>query len=526
MLRYLPFAVVVGAVAALVLVPSFPVWTAVFSVPLLALGLWDLLQRRHSLFRNYPLLGHIRILSESIRPMIHQYFVESDTDGRPFDREQRVLVYHRAHDQVASQPFGTERDTGRVGYEWINHSIAPKAPCAEVPRVRVGDRCAQPYDTALLNISAMSFGSLSGAAIEALSKGARRGGFAHDTGEGAISPYHLNGGADLIWELGTGYYGCRTADGGFDPEAFAEKATLPNVRMIEVKLSQGAKPGHGGILPAAKVSEEIAATRGIPVGRECVSPPFHRTFDTPIGLLEFLSTLRELSGGKPVGFKLCIGHRWEFLSICKAMLDTGLRPDFIVIDGKEGGTGAAPAEFTDHVGTPLRDGLLFARNALVGCGLKDDVRLAAAGKVVSGFDMAICMALGADWCNAARAFMFALGCLQSQHCHNNKCPVGIATQDPLRQRGLDIEDKAQRVARFQEQTVHALLEITGAVGLDHPHELDPVHFFHRQSSRESSRLSETYPFLTPGSLLAGDVDEKWRDLWDASAAHSFARVAA
>ena len=416
--------------------------------------------------------------------MIHQYFVESDTEGKPFDREQRELIYSRARNRISTHPFGTEREVQRDGYEWVNHSVAPKPPAKQAPRIRVGgSECTQPYDTALLNISAMSFGSLSAAAIRALSRGASLGHFAHDTGEGAISPYHLEGGADLIWELGTGYYGCRSDNGGFDAALFAEKAALPAVKMIEVKLSQGAKPGHGGILPGAKVSAEIAATRGIPQGKDCLSPPFHQTFDSPIGLLDFVARLRGLAAGKPVGFKLCIGHRWEFVAICKAMLETGIKPDFIVIDGKEGGTGAAPVEFTDHVGTPLRDGLLFARNALVGCNLKDDIRLAAAGKVVSGFDMAICMALGADWCNAARAFMFALGCLQSQHCHTNACPVGIATQDPWRQRGLDVADKATRVARYQEQTVHALLEIVGAAGLEHPHDLQPQHFFHRHSSR-------------------------------------------
>ncbi len=521
MIRYLPFA---GIVALALLTPWLPVWLAVVVWPLLLIGVADLVQQRHSLLRNYPVIGHLRRLAESVRPQIHQYFVEGDTEGAPYDREQRTLIYQRAKSAIETHPFGTERDVMRSGYEWVNHAICPKPPAEHPPRVPVGGaQCTQPYETALLNISAMSFGSLSAAAIEALSRGAASGGFAHDTGEGAISPYHERGGADLIWELGTGYYGARAQDGGFDPGAFREKAQLPQVKMCEIKLSQGAKPGHGGILPAAKVSQEIASTRGIPVGESCVSPPYHRTFSTPRGLLEFVAQLRELSGGKPVGFKLCIGHRWEFLAICKAMLDTGIKPDFIVIDGKEGGTGAAPAEFTDHVGTPLRDGLLFARNALVGCGLKDDIRLVAGGKIATGFDMAITMALGADWCNAARAFMFALGCLQSQHCHTNHCPVGIATQDALRQKGLDVTEKSVRVATYQAKTVHALLEITAAAGLDHPHQLEPYHFFHRLTSRDSVLLSETYPFLKAGALLDGEVDANWQRMWQRASADNFVR---
>lgn len=526
MIRYIPFAIVFALCVWSLFIPlSGAAWLLLLAWPLLVLGAADLVQRRHSLYRNYPVVGHLRALAESVRPQIQQYFIESDIDGRPYDRQQRSLIYQRSKNEVETHPFGTERSVLRSGYEWVNHSMAPRAADHEPPRVRIGgSACQQAYDTALLNVSAMSFGSLSAAAIEALSRGAARGRFAHDTGEGAISPYHERGGADLIWELGTGYFGARARDGGFDAGAFKDKAALPQVKMIEVKLSQGAKPGHGGILPASKVTEEIARTRGIPVGEECVSPAYHRAFDTPRGLLEFVAQLRDLSGGKPVGFKLCIGHRWEFLAICKAMLDTGLRPDFIVIDGKEGGTGAAPVEFTDHVGTPLRDGLLFARNALVGCDLKADIRLGAAGKVASGFDMAVMMALGADWCNAARAFMFALGCLQSQHCHTNHCPVGIATQDPLRQKGLDITDKSVRVANYQAKTVRALLEITAAAGLEHPHELQPYHFFHRTSSRESELLSETYPLLQAGVLSSGDMDSQWQKLWARASADSFARI--
>ncbi|MFK7913476.1 MAG: FMN-binding glutamate synthase family protein [Pseudomonadales bacterium] len=525
MIRYIPFAIVVALCILSLLAPlAGSAWLLLLAWPLLAIGAADLLQQEHSLRRNYPVVGHLRMLAESIRPQVQQYFVESDIEGKPYDRQQRSLIYQRSKNAVETHPFGTERDVTRSGYEWVNHSMAPRAAAHEPPRVRIGESSAQPYDSALLNVSAMSFGSLSAAAIEALSSGAAQGGFAHDTGEGAISPYHERGGADLIWELGTGYYGARSTDGGFDAGLFKDKAALPQVKMIEIKLSQGAKPGHGGILPAAKVTAEIAQTRGIPVGQECISPAYHRAFDTPRGLLQFVAQLRELSGGKPVGFKLCIGHRWEFMAICKAMLDTGIRPDFIVIDGKEGGTGAAPVEFTDHVGTPLRDGLLFARNALVGCDLKSDIRLGAAGKVATGFDMAVMMALGADWCNAARAFMFALGCLQSQHCHTNHCPVGIATQDPLRQKGLDVTSKAVRVAAYQAKTVQALQEITAAAGLEHPHELQPYHFFHRTSSRESVLLSETYPLLEPGALVAGDMDAAWQKIWARASADSFARV--
>lgn len=525
-IRYVPFAAVVlltlaGSLGLLLM----PVLLLALLGALSAVGVYDLVQQRHSLTHIYPLVGHLRRLAESVRPQIHQYFVESDIEGKPYDRNQRSLIYQRAKQQTSSHPFGTERDVLSNGYEWVNHSLVPKHVEHVESTVQIGNTlCSSPYRSSMLNISAMSFGSLSAAAIEALNRGAALGGFAHDTGEGAISPYHESGNGDLIWEIGTGYFGCRAADGGFDPDLFQAKAKLPQVKMIEIKLSQGAKPGHGGLLPGAKVTAEIAATRGIPIAEDCLSPAHHQTFDTPQGLLNFVAQLRTLSGGKPVGFKLCIGHRWEFMAICKAMLAVKIYPDFIVIDGNEGGTGAAPVEFTDHVGTPLRDGLLFARNALVGCGLKEHIRLGASGKIASGFDMAVCMALGADWCNAARGFMFALGCLQSQHCHTNHCPVGIATQDPMRQRGLDIGDKSERVANFHEATVKALVEITGAVGLSHPHELQPHHFFHRSSSRESILLSETYQLLAPGELLEGPRSSDWERIWGRASASSFSRI--
>jgi len=523
--RFLPFLLAVGAwVGSTLNLGRTPGWLWVLLGLFVVAGVWDLLQRKHSLFRNYPLSGRIRFMAESIGPQIRQYFVESDTAGKPFDREQRDLVYQRAKKVPDTMPFGTERLVMATGYEWINHSIAPRPVQELLTRIRIGgEQCVNPYDSSLLNISAMSFGALSGRAIEALNHGALMGGFAHDTGEGGLTRYHLKPGGDLIWEIGTGYFGCRTGNGGFDPGAFAEKASHDQVRMIQIKLSQGAKPGHGGILPGAKVSAEIAAARGVPVARDCISPPYHTEFDSPRGLLEFVGRLREASGGKPTGFKLCIGHPWEFLGVCKAMVATGILPDFIVVDGKEGGTGAAPVEFSDHVGTPLRDALVFVNNALVGAGLRDRLKLGASGKVVSGFDMAVVLALGADWCNAARAFMLALGCLQSQKCHTNRCPVGVATQDPMRERALIVSDKAERVAAYHAATTRALEEIVAAVGVESPHALTLEHIYHRTSQRRSEPLAELYARLQPGSLLDGTIDDpRWRSLWSEASADSFA----
>jgi len=493
----------------------------IITLPLMLLGIRDLFQRKHTLMRNYPVTGRLRWILESIRTQIHQYFIEDDLDGRPFNREQRSLIYARAKGQNDFEPFGTEMDTREAGFEWINHAIVP-AERREAPRVAIGCRqCEQPYHAALLNISAMSFGALGGRAIRALNTGARLGGFAHDTGEGGISVYHRQGG-DLIWELGSGYFGCRAPDGCFDPDSFAEQACGDQVRMVEIKLSQGAKAGHGGILPGAKVTREIAEARGVPEGQDCVSPARHSAFSTPTELLELVSRLRDLCGVKPIGIKLCIGHPWEFLGICKAMVETGILLDFVVVDGKEGGTGAAPEEFSDRVGTPLREGLVFARNALVGCGLKEQVRLGASGKIVTAFDMARTMALGADWCNAARPFMFALGCVQSRRCHTDTCPTGVTTQDPSRQRGLVVEDKSRRVARYQAETLNTLMELVAAAGLNAPAELRPDHIIHRVGTTETATYAQLYSLLEPGELLEGARDPWYREQWQRASADSFA----
>ncbi len=521
MMRLFPFfGLIIGS--ALALSFSAPMWLSLILVALSLLGLWDLSQKKHSLRRNYPITGWLRPLLEEIRPQIRQYFIESDTEGRPFDREQRDLVYQRAKGVVDSMPFGSERNTQAPGFEWVNHSMTPRPPDAAETRIMIGgETCSQPYSSSLLNISAMSFGALSAAAIRALNLGAKIGGFAHDSGEGGLSFHHRAGG-DIIWEIGTGYFGCRDAQGRFNAQAFQRSAVLPQVRMIEIKLSQGAKPGHGGILPAAKVTREIARARGVPVGEDCISPPYHSAFSTPRELLQFVALLRELSEGKPIGIKLCIGHRWEFLALCKAMRQLEVYPDFIVVDGKEGGTGAAPVEFADHVGTPLRDALLFVHNALVGAELRDKIRIGASGKVVSGFDMALCLALGADWCNAARGFMLALGCLQSQKCHTNRCPVGIATQDPWRQRALVAADKSQRVANFHRHTVQALSDLAAAAGVSTPGQLTMEHFYHRTTHREAVPLWQSYQFLSPGELLHDIQHNDWRRWWQLATAESFA----
>jgi glutamate synthase domain-containing protein 2 len=471
--------------------------------------------------RNYPVTGRLRWLLEAIRPQIQQYFIHSDLDGKPFNREQRSLVYARAKGENDFEPFGTEGDVYGAGFEWINHSIQP-AKVGPVPRVTIGnEQCGNSYSSSLLNISAMSFGALGARAIAALNQGARLGEFAHDTGEGGISEFHRQGG-DLVWELGTGYFGCRKADGTFDAGLFAEQAVSEQVRMIEIKLSQGAKPGHGGVLPAAKVTAGIAAARGVAAGQDCISPSRHAAFSTPIELLEFVARLRELSTGKPVGIKLCVGYPAEFLGICKAMLQTDIVPDFVVVDGKEGGTGAAPEEFSDNIGMPLREGLVFVINALVGCGLKDRVRVGASGKIVSGFDMARCLAIGADWCNAARPFMFALGCIQSRRCHTGKCPTGVATQDIARQRGLVVADKRLRVARFHKQTVNSLLALVAAAGLPEPASLTPQQVFRREPSGKTMPLSSAYTFLQNDELLEGARDAWYREQWDLASAESFA----
>jgi glutamate synthase domain-containing protein 2 len=504
--RYL----VLVAVLLLFALSAFGVWrlgngwvppTLVFGA-LGALGLWDLIQTRSSVRRNYPLMAHFRFLFESIRPEIRQYFLEDDYDETPFSRVQRSIVYQRAKNALDKRPFGTQLDVYAPQYEWINHSLLPSEIASHDFRVPIGGpQCTRPYSASVFNISAMSFGSLSANAIMALNEGARRGGFYHDTGEGSISRYHREKGGDLVWEIGSGYFGCRNPDGSFSPERFAENAASDQVKMIEIKLSQGAKPGHGGVLPAAKVSAEIARARGVPEGVDCISPARHSAFSTPVGLLQFVARLRELSGGKPVGFKLAIGHPWEWFAIAKAMLKTGILPDFIVVDGGEGGTGAAPLEFTNHVGAPLREALLLVHNTLVGLNLRGQIRIGAAGKIVTAFDLARTIAIGADWCNAARGYMFAIGCIQSQTCHTDKCPTGVATQDASRQRALVVPDKAERVHNFHENTLKALKELLAAAGLSHPDQVGPEHVIRRVSSTEVRSLAALHHFVRAGELL-------------------------
>lgn len=497
------------------------------SVALLLVGIYDLVQKKHSITRNYPVLGHARFMIEAVRPELRQYLFETDFEKLPFSRTQRALVYARAKNDPDQRPFGTILDTYLSGYEFMGHSARPvPMPDPASFRITIGnDQCRQPYSGSVFNISAMSFGSLSANAVRALNKGAKIGGFAQDTGEGSISPYHREHGGDLIWQIASGYFGCRNTDGSFSPEKFAKQAADEQVKMIELKLSQGAKPGHGGVLPAHKVSEEIAETRGIPVGKECVSPASHPSFSTPIGMVEFLKQLRDLSGGKPIGFKLAVGQPWEFMAIVKAMLETGIVPDFIVVDGSEGGTGAAPVEFSDHVGVPMRDALLFVHNTLVGAGLRDRIKIGVAGKIVSAFDVVCALAIGADWVNSARGFMFALGCIQSQSCHTNKCPTGIATQDPLRQRAIVVPTKAERIASFHRNTMHALADLISASGVKHPSSLRPHHLARRTSPTEFKLFSQLLTYIDGGSLLDGSVkEESYAWSWRMAQAGSFDAV--
>lgn len=495
---------------------------------LFVLGWLDFKQTKQAVRRNYPLTGRLRYALEYIRPELRQYFLESDEDKLPFSRNQRAMVYARSKVENDKRGFGSIKDMYSPGTEWLAHSMQPLQLDPATFRVRVGaDTCAQPYDLSLLNISGMSFGALSPNAIQALNRGAALGGFAHDTGEGSISVHHRQHGGDLIWQIASGYFGCRTPEGRFDPERFAEQAQSPQVKMIEVKLSQGAKPGHGGVLPKAKISLEIAQARGVPMGQDCVSPARHTAFTTPTELLHFVGQLRQLSGGKPVGIKLCVGHPAEWFSIVKAMLATGQTPDFVVVDGAEGGTGAAPIEFADHVGMPLRDGLRLVHNSLVGAGLRERIKIGASGKVISAFDIARCLALGADWCNAARGFMFSLGCIQSRSCHTDHCPTGVATQDPVRQRAIVVTDKAERVYYFHANTLHALADLVGAAGLNRPGDIGPEHLMVRHAHGNARPLSASIDTLRPGQLLAswpaadalmGVLPSPFLETWHASSA--------
>ncbi|HHJ35317.1 MAG TPA: FMN-binding glutamate synthase family protein [Gammaproteobacteria bacterium] len=498
-------------------------WGFILIIPIILLGLYNMVQTRHTVLRIYPVIGNFRYLFESIRPEIQQYFVESNINGRPINREFRSLIYQRAKNVRDTRPFGTQFDVYRAGYEWMDHSLVPTHIEDKDPRIRFGgEACSKPYLASPLNISAMSYGALSKHAIMALNKGAKRGNFAHNTGEGGLSPYHLEHGGDIIWQIGTGYFGCRNSEGKFDKTLFAEKAQRDVVKMIEIKLSQGAKPGHGGILPKAKLTEEIAQIRHVPMGRDVVSPAAHTAFSTPRGLLEFVQELRELSGGKPVGFKLCIGIHSEFLAICKAMLETGITPDFITVDGGEGGTGAAPIELTNSVGTPLRDAIIFVNSALYGTGLRDKIRIIASAKILTAFHIARIIALGADTVNSARGMMLALGCIQSRSCNTDECPTGIATQDPSRYKALDIEDKSRRVANFQNSTIKHLMELLEASGLTALDDLKPRHINRRVSGTHVANYRELYPCLEPGALLSADtIPECWRDDWQAASVESW-----
>ena len=523
--RYFPYAgsVVVFA-ASLFFVKAYPwMWVLTAITGFFALvGTIDVIQPRQAIRRNYPIMAHLRFFLEFIRPEIRQYFLETDTEKIPFSRAQRSLVYQRAKNIIDKRPYGTQLDVYEAHYEWVNHSLNP-VPIKDTDfRVILGPQRAQPYSASVFNISAMSFGALSANAVLALNKGAKKGRFAHDTGEGSISRHHKVHGGDLIWEIGSGYFGCRNDDGSFNAEKFEQNARQPQVKMIELKISQGAKPGHGGVLPGPKVSPEIAEARHVPVGVDCISPPSHSAFGTPIGMLQFIDRLRTLSGGKPTGFKFCLGHPWEFFAICKAMLETGLHPDFIIVDGAEGGTGAAPVEFTDHVGTPLQEALLLVHNTLTGLNLRPNIKLGASGKIISGFDIARTMALGADWCNSARGFMFALGCIQAQTCHTGHCPTGVTTQDRLRQRALVSDDKAERVYHFHKNTLKGLGELVGAAGLSHPSELRPHHIVRRVSQNEVRLVSNLIKFLKPGDLLDNRADHPvYATFWKMADPHSF-----
>lgn len=491
------------------------VYLLIILVPLFILGVHDILQKKLNILRLYPVVGHLRFLLQAIRPQIQQYFIESNTDGKPFSREERELVYNRAKNLLDVLPFGTQRNVHESGFDSINHSMAPKeVDEAELRIIVGGPQCKKPYNASRLNISAMSFGAISKNAIRALNRGAKMGNFCHNTGEGGLSKYHLIEGGDLIWQLGTAYFGCRTKEGRFDAELFKSKANVDQVKMIEIKISQGAKPGHGGLLLAAKITPEIAEIRHVEMGKDVLSPPYHTEFSTPRGLLQFIVQLRELTDGKPIGFKFCVGKRSEFLGVCKAMLETGIYPDFITVDGAEGGTGAAPVEFVDFVGVPLDEGLVFVHNALVGVGLREHIRIIASGKVISSFDLICKLALGADMCNSARGMMFAIGCIQSRRCHNNLCPTGVATQKPDRVYALDIDDKAPRVKNFHHNTLKSFREVLGAAGLSKISELTPGYIYKVVSTSVIKHYDEIYEFLTPKQLLEGPIPADYQDAWE------------
>ncbi|WP_221419061.1 FMN-binding glutamate synthase family protein [Micrococcus cohnii] len=488
---------------------------AAIVLALLILAIWDVTQRRHAILRNYPVLGHMRYLLESIRPEIQQYFIERNFDGKPFDRDTRSIVYARSKGQDSHKAFGTERDTGAIGYEFLLHSTAPVNAPEEPPTVRIGGPdCRQPYDLSLMNISSMSFGSLSANAVLAMNKGAGMGGFVHETGEGGLTKYHRGNGADLFWEIGSGYFGCRNSDGTFNPETFAEKARLPEVKGITIKMSQGAKPGLGGMLPASKITPEIAEAREIPIDQDCLSPASHSAFRTPREMVRFIGQLRELSDGKPIGIKFCVGSRVDVLAMCKAMWEERIAPDFIIVDGSEGGTGAAPLEYSDHIGTPLTEGLMLVHNALVGSGLRDMIKIGAAGKVATGSDIVKRLIQGADFTMSARAMMMATGCIQAQKCHTNECPVGVATQDPRLMKALDVEDKSNRVFNYHRLTVREAVQIMASMGVTDPSQLNTRMLRRRVDHLNTRSYASIYRWIRRNELLncpPGGWDIDWEE---------------
>lgn len=493
-------------------------------IPLIIMGFYDMFQSKKTIRRNFPLIGRMRYLLEALGPGARQYFIENDTDGKPFSRLQRSLVYQRSKKETDTMPFGTQLDVYDAGYQWINHSIKaiPFSQVNSNPKIKIGSsQCEKPYHASLYNISAMSFGSLSKNAIIALNEGAKQGGFYHNTGEGGLSPYHLRGG-DVVWNIGTGYFSCRDEEGKFSYDQYTQRATLDNVKMIEIKFSQGAKPGHGGILPKEKVTDEIAAIRLVSKGHDIISPPTHSAFRTPLELMEFVKLLRKGSGGKPIGMKICIGNKSEFIAICKAMVESKTTLDFITVDGGEGGTGAAPQEYSDHVGMPLRDALAFVYDCLIGFDLKKDIKIICSGKIVTGFDIIKTLATGADLCNSARGMMFALGCIQALECNTNTCPTGVATQDPKLTKGLVPEEKSIRVARFQHETVKSAMELMASAGIDHPDKVDRSVVSMRIDRTKIQTFEETYPELEVGCLLDGSkVPNEMFRFWKRATSESF-----
>ena len=525
--EFIAFAIlsllVIGGIAYFYWPPIL--WSLFVLGPLLIIGFYDMFQNKHAIMRNFPILGRGRYVMEELRPKIYQYFIESDTNGAPINRIFRSIVYSRAKQELSTTPFGTQLDVYAEGYEWMNHSISPVDPheIEQDPRVIIGGpSCKQPYSCSLFNVSAMSFGSLSSAAIEALNGGAQIGNFAHNTGEGGISPYHKKLGGDLIYQIGTGYFGCRAKDGNFDPDAFEKLTALDSVKMIELKISQGAKPGHGGILPAKKNTPEIAEIRGIEQGTDVLSPPYHKAFSNPIEMMELIKKMRDLSGGKPIGFKLCVGNTTEFIAICKAMIKTGIKPDFISVDGGEGGTGAAPLEFSNSVGMPFREGLAFVHNILLGFGLRKDISILAAGKIITGFHIFRAKALGADACYSARAMMLALGCIQALECNKNNCPTGVATQDPELVAGLSVPDKKVRVANYHKETIHSFVELQAAAGLSDHRDINRKHVYRRITMNMTKRYDEVYPYIPEGALLdESTIPENFQKDWQEAKAESF-----